>query len=109
MPQPSDSFIQIYCDEYSKGHILTNVLVEYNTSDENMDGYVSMFGGHEIGDTVKVTKNGNCIAIKKVSETRTVAQVIKLCQEAMILGIKSQREKFDFNEAFLEFLEENEL
>jgi hypothetical protein len=110
LPTPSDSFIRIYCDEYSKGNIITNVLVKYNTADDNMDGYVSMFGGHEIGDTVKVTKNGNNIIIKKVRETRTVAEVIKLCQDAMILGVKSQRGNgFDFNEKFLEFLEENEL
>jgi hypothetical protein len=110
MPQLSERFIQIYCNEHNKGNCIGSVMVEYNTADDNMDGYVSMFGGHEVGETLKVTTNGNNIIIKKVRDTRTVAEVIQLCQKAMILGVKSQRGKgYSFNEKFLEFLDENDL
>ena len=110
LPRPSDSFIRKYCDAYNKGNIITNVIVEYNTGDENLDGYVAMFGGHEIGDTVKVNSKDNTITIKRIKNNWNRKEVIKLCQDAMVLGVKSQRGKgFSFNEAFLDFLEKNGL
>jgi hypothetical protein len=81
-PSPSKSFIQKYVDEYNKVNIITEVLVEYNTSDENMDGYVSMFGGKEIGDTLKINSKENTITIKRIKVSYSREEVIELCRKA---------------------------
>lgn len=86
-PSPSRSFIQKYVDEYNKGNIITDILVEYNTSDENMDGYVSMFGGKEIGDTLKINAKENTISIKRIKVSYNRDEVIFLLNGAF--GLKT--------------------
>ena len=84
-------------------------MVEYNSSDDNMDGYVGMFGGEKIGDTLKISPKDNTITIKKIRDSRTVAEVIELCQKAIILGGICQKDRLSFTEEFQKFLERNDL
>lgn len=44
------------------------VYLECNTSEDNMDSYVSMFGGEEVGNTIKLNQN-NHITLHKVEES----------------------------------------
>ena len=59
-PQPSDSFIKKYIEEYNKGNIITKVLVEYEIGKS-----YSGNSGLEIKQWLKVDSN-NTITIKKV-------------------------------------------
>jgi hypothetical protein len=87
-------FIENYISEYNKGNTIEKVLIKYNTSDDNMDGYVSMFGGKELGDTLKL--KDNCVIIKTLKSNYSRDEVIELCKKAIKDGSFSST--FDFNE-----------
>lgn len=79
LPEPSKSFIDKFINEFNKGNIITDVMVEYYSSDENMDGYVAMFGGRMLGDTLKIDSN-DIITIRKMKDNWNrdeVAELIK--------------------------------
>src|ERR1035437_1475858 len=81
LPEPSKSFINKYIDEYNKRKIITDVMVEYYSSDDNMDGYVSMFGGKPVGDTLKLNSD-DIITIRKVKDNWNRDEAIELCKKA---------------------------
>ncbi len=58
LPQPSQSFIEKFVEEYNKSNQITEVLVEYER-DEEIDGY-----GY---DTLKINPKDNTITIRKVN------------------------------------------
>ena len=60
LPQPSDSFIKKYIEEYNKGNVITKVLVEYEIGKS-----YSGNSGLEVKQWLKVDSN-NTITIKKV-------------------------------------------
>ena len=60
LPQPSDSFIKKYIEEYNKGNVITNVLVEYEIGKS-----YSGNSGLEVKQWLKVDSN-NTITIKKL-------------------------------------------
>ena len=69
LPQPSQQFIQKYIEEYNKGNVITDVLVEYNCG----DSHCSLFGcqkhlgcKNESIQTVKINPKDNTITIKKL-------------------------------------------
>jgi hypothetical protein len=93
LPKISKSFIEKYISEYNKHNIIGKVLIEYNTSDDNMDGYVSMFGGKEIGVTLNV--KDNCVIIKILKNNYNRDEVIELCKKAIIAGSFSSTFDFD--------------
>ena len=84
LPQPSQQFIQKYIEEYNKGNIITNVLVEYNCG----DSHCSLFGcqkhlgcKNESIQTVKINPKDNTITIKKLKDSwnrEEVSNLIKL-------------------------------
>ena len=72
LPTLSQSFIQRFVDEYNKGNLITNVLVEYDGDwDEHHQGYYA--------ETVipKVSKD-NTITIRKVKDSWSRDEVIAL-------------------------------
>lgn len=71
LPQPSNSFIQKYIEEYNKGNIITDILVEYIS--EKQDGYCPSIPGAYI-DVLKVDKN-NTITIKRIKTSYTQEEV----------------------------------
>ena len=75
LPQPSQQFIQKYVDEYNKGNIITNVLVEYNyfLDDNGILPYWNL----------KVNPKDNTITIKKVKDSYTREEVENLIYSAM--------------------------
>ena len=56
LPQPSQSFIQKYVDEYNKGNIITDVLVEY---DDKM-GYCNKCNAYQYSSYIGCNYNGIC-------------------------------------------------
>lgn len=77
LPQPSQQFIEKYIEEYNKGNIITDVLVEYdnfiskNSCNLN-DGYYSR---------IKINPKDNTITIKKLKDNwnrEKVSNLIKL-------------------------------
>ena len=90
LPQPSQQFIQKYIEEYNKGNVITDVLVEY----ENV--YIDAFGTkivqHKkdsnsylkqctfINSILKVNPKDNTITIKKTKENYTKEEVIRLLE-----------------------------
>ena len=94
LPKPSDSFISKYIEEYNKGNIISDVLVEYEqckVCQGTKRHIVSMFGevdcnycqkneGYEklyIEPRLKVDSN-NTITIKKVKDSYSREEVINL-------------------------------
>ena len=79
LPQPSQQFIQKYIEEYNKGNVITDVLVEYElVSNEeyflntiNPDDDVPYFD-----ERLKINSKDNTITIKKVKDSYSREEVI---------------------------------
>ena len=96
LPQPSQQFIEKYIEEYNKGNIITDVLVEY----ENVyiDAFDTKIIQHKkdsnsylkqctfINSTLKINPKDNTITIRKVKENYTKEEVISLCDDAYKVG-----------------------
>ena len=80
LPQPSQQFIQKYIEEYNKGNVITNVLVEYEliSNEEyfgntvNPDDDVPYFD-----ERLKINHKDNTITIKKVKDSYSREEVIE--------------------------------
>ena len=80
IPQPSQQFIQKFVEEYNKGNVITDVLVEYElVSNEeyflntiNPDDDVPYFD-----ENLKINLNDNTITIKKVKDSYSREEVIE--------------------------------
>ena len=79
IPQPSQQFIQKFVEEYNRGNIITDVLVEYEliSNEEyfgntvNPDDDVPYFD-----ERLKINHKDNTITIKKVKDSYTREEVI---------------------------------
>ena len=86
IPQPSEQFIQKFVEEYNKGNIITDVLVEYEliSNEEyfgntvNPDDDVPYFD-----ERLKINHKDNTITIKKVKDSYTKEEVENLIYTAM--------------------------
>ena len=86
LPQPSQQFIQKFVEEYNKGNIITDVLVEYEliSNEEyfgntvNPDDDVPYFD-----ERLKINPKDNTITIKKVKDSYTKEEVENLIYTAM--------------------------
>ena len=78
LPQPSEQFIQKYIEEYNKGNIITDVLVEYEYLLNDM-GVIPYW-------CLKINPKDNTITIRKVKENYTKEEVISLCDDAYKVG-----------------------
>ena len=86
LPQPSQQFIQKYIEEYNKGNIITDVLIEYEliSNEEyfgntvNPDNDVPYFD-----EKLKINPKDNTITIKKVKDSYTREEVENLIYSAM--------------------------
>ena len=79
LPQPSQQFIEKYIEEYNKGNIITDVLVEYETLKTTANN--KHFGeGHiySITNKLKINHKDNTITIKKLKDSWNKEEIIKL-------------------------------
>ena len=97
LPQPSQQFIQKYIEEYNRGNIITDVLVEYElVSNEeyflntiNPDDGVPYFD-----ENLKINPKDNTITIKKVKDSYTKEEVDRLLDEQASKTTAKMIEKF---------------
>ena len=90
LPQPSQQFIQKFVEEYNRGNIITNVLVEYElVSNEeyflntiNPDDDVPYFD-----ENLKINPKDNTITIKKVKDSWTREEILDDIEQSMIQGL----------------------
>ena len=73
LPPPSQQFIQKYIEEYNKGHIITDVLVEYEylLDDRAVLPYWNL----------KINTKDNTITIKKLKETYTKEELCQILEK----------------------------
>ena len=72
LPEPSQSFIEKYIEEYNKGNIITDVLVEYEyLLDDN--GVIPYWN-------LKVNPKDNTITIKKLKEAYTKEELYQILE-----------------------------
>ena len=73
LPQPSQQFIQKYIEEYNKGNIITNVLVEYEYLLNDM-GVIPYW-------CLKINPKDNTITIRKVKENYTKEELAQILEK----------------------------
>lgn len=95
LPQPSQSFIEHFVEQYNKGNIITEVMVEYesyhgiNTSIAEInyvsgDGSLNWKGIDDLRDfKLKVNSKDNTITIKKVKDSYSREEVIELIKSSV--------------------------
>ena len=77
LPQPSQSFIQKFVEEYNKGNVITEVMIEYET----YFNHAPRGGSHEepLWDIyLKINPKDNTITIRKIKDSWTREEVVKL-------------------------------
>nr|DAI89531.1 MAG TPA: hypothetical protein [Caudoviricetes sp.] len=75
LPQPSQQFIEKYIEEYNKGDVIKDVLVEYELR-INHDGRIN--SNTKIWRELKVNPENNTITIKKLKDSWSRKEIIKL-------------------------------
>lgn len=71
LPQPSQSFIEKFVEEYNKGNQITEVLVEYEVD----DGYM------EVKSYLKVNSKDNTITIRKAKDIWNREEVVLFAEK----------------------------
>ena len=99
IPQPSQQFIQKFVEEYNKGNVITDVLVEYEliSNEEyflntiNPDDDVPYFD-----EDLKINPKDNTITIKKAKDSWTREEILNDIEQAIIqrLDIGQYRDKW---------------
>lgn len=75
LPQPSQSFIQTYIEEYNKRNIITEVLVEYELSSSFADIEIL---NKDFETKLKINPEDNTITIKKVKDSWNKEEITKI-------------------------------
>ena len=87
LPQPSQQFIEKYIEEYNKGNIIEDVLVEYETLKTTANN--KHFGkGHiySITNKLKINPKDNTITIKKLKDSWNREEVKQFAIKAFQAG-----------------------
>ena len=90
LPQPSQQFIQKFIEEYNKGNVITEVMVEYEliSNEEyflntiNPDDDVPYFD-----ENLKINPKDNTITIKKVKDSWNREEILNDIEQAIIQGL----------------------
>jgi hypothetical protein len=86
LPQPSQSFIAKFIEQYNKGNIITHIMVEYYTQwSRNTDRNVPT--KDDLDEIPKLSKD-NTITIKPVKNSWSRNEIVELCKSAFLAGIK---------------------
>lgn len=104
LPQPSQSFVEKYVEEYNKGNVITEVLVEYGYSyRKNNDGENIGFKVHE-PLMLKMNSKDNTITIRKAKDSWSREEVKQLFDKMFATDIiDANVKKVDFDK----WIEEN--
>ena len=84
IPQPSQQFIQKYIEEYNRGNIITDVLVEYELI-SNEEYFLNTINPDEnvpyFDEDLKINPKYNTISIKKVKDSFTLQEINNILDE----------------------------
>ena len=80
LPELPEQFIEYFIDEYNKGNIITDVLVEYEKA--TYDKWFNN-GGQPVFDTLKINPKDNTITIKKLKDSWNREEVVNLVKNAL--------------------------
>lgn len=119
MPEVSNAFVQKYVTEYNKGNVITEVMVEYKTVEEddwNSRAAIAGFSGKAWKEikalcvpALKVDKD-NCISIYKVKDTwsrEEVEEIYRRGRNQAYTETKGGFDLFDIVEASDKWIKEN--
>lgn len=88
LPQPSQSFIKKYIEEYNKGNIITDVMVEYEEYDWSL-----LVNGHIVlHERLKIAKD-NTITIKKIKDSWSRDEIESILKDYS-LWLETNEENF---------------
>lgn len=76
LPQPSQQFIEKYIEEYNKGEVITDVLVEYELTG-NLNSIINS-DSIVYNNILKINSKDNTITIKKVKDNWNREEVVNL-------------------------------
>ena len=97
LPQPSQQFIQKYIEEYNRGNIITDVLVEYELI-SNEEYFLNTINPDEnvpyFDEDLKINPKYNTISIKKVKDSYTKEEVDRMLDEQASKTTAEMMEKF---------------
>lgn len=95
LPQPSQSFIEKYVEEYNKGNIISDVMVEHHP--ELYDGTETTAN---LSGRLKINPKDNTITIKKVKDSWSREEVIKLMKLSWdkSLDVKNNPRKYYYSD-----------
>lgn len=82
LPKPSDSFIKKYIEEYNAGKTITDVLVEYEKTQEPINYHKDIF--HNV-ERLKVDSD-NTITIVKLKDSYSREEVKRMLEDSMYFG-----------------------
>ena len=91
LPQPSQQFIEKYIEEYNKGNMITDVLVEYElkiTHDGRINNNTKMW------EELKINPKDNTITIKKIKDNYSREEVDRMLDEQASRTTAEMMEKF---------------
>lgn len=74
LPQPSQQFIEKYIEEYNKGNIITDVLVEYETYQDTINYHKDIWKNFE---RIKTNPKDNSITIKKLKDNWNREEIVE--------------------------------
>ena len=97
IPQPSEQFIQKYIEEYNRGNIITDVLVEYELI-SNEEYFLNTINPDEnvpyFDEDLKINPKYNTITIKKAKDSYTREEVDRMLDEQASRTTAEMMEKF---------------
>lgn len=103
LPHTSDSFIEKYIEEYNKGNIITEVMVEYKPYKMTLET------GTKYPEALKINPKDNTITIRKTKDSWNREEVIELMAKAFYTDCRVWKNRYqDWEEVdFDEWIEEN--
>lgn len=98
LPKPSQAFIEKYIEEYNKGNVITDVLVEYENCYVGAIYDDEGFYDKKYEDILKVNSKDNTITIKKVKDSwnrEEVKNIIKSIVKEISYGNEELLHHYD--------------
>ena len=110
LPQPSQQFIEKFIEEYNRGNVITDVLIEYEliSNEEyfgntiNPDDDVPYFD-----ERLKINSKDNTITIKKVKDSWNREEVLKIAMDCMMYGYNGLPNNLTPIQGMNKWIEEN--
>ena len=81
LPQPSQQFIEKYIEEYNKGNVITDILVEYASDFNSCFCTKDICNGNNCPKKLKINPKDNTLTIKKLKETYNKEELYQILEK----------------------------